>query len=208
MGLFRRKQPKAAPPCLPMLQTERLVLRCFEPSDAVDVFAYAQSPNVGPMAGWKPHQTIDESRAVVRCFITGGEVWAIVEKKSGRVIGSIGLHRDGKRSIAATRDLGYTLGESYWGQGYGTEACRAVLRYAFETLGCEVLSVGHFPTNHKSKRLIRKLGFTYEGTLRHAIRLPDDSVSDVLVYSMTLPEYQAIVSAPAKGRQEDKPCRH
>ena len=85
MSLFwRRKKPAA--PTLPALQTERLVLRGFDPNDAVDVFAYAKSENVGPRAGWQPHQTLEDSRRVVDMFIREGEVWAVVEKRSGQLL--------------------------------------------------------------------------------------------------------------------------
>ena len=174
---------------MPTLGTERLVLRTFEPSDAVDVFAYAQSPTVGPMAGWQPHRGIEESRRIVQLFIRNRDVWAIVEKKTGRVIGSIGLHADGKRNVNGAKTLGYVLGESYWNQGFATEASREVLRYAFEELNCPIVSVEHFPKNAKSKHVIKKLGFTYEGTLRMSYTLYDGTVLDELLYSMTRAEY-------------------
>lgn len=189
MSFFRHKKPAA--PTLPVLRTERLVLRTFDPSDAVDVYAYAQSETVGPMAGWAPHKSLDDSRRVVQMFIEAGDVWAIVDKSTGHVIGSIGLHRDGSRRVENCRDLGYVLGEKYWGQGFATEACRAVLQYAFEELSCPVVSVGHFPFNQKSRRVIKKLGFTCEGTIRHALELPDGTVTDNVVYSLLKEEYEA-----------------
>ena len=65
MNLFRRKNH---PPVqnFPVLRTERLVLRTFDPNDAVDVYAYAQSEKVGPMAGWAPHKCLDDSRRVIK----------------------------------------------------------------------------------------------------------------------------------------------
>ncbi len=204
-----KKKPAAAP--YPTLQTERLVLRAFDPSDAVDVFAYAQSPVVGPMAGWPPHRTIEDSRAVVQRFIDHGDVWAVVEKKTGRVIGSVGLHADGKREVEGARMLGYALGENYWGQGYATEAARAVVRFAFEDLNCRVLSVYHFPTNPKSKHVIKKLGFTYEGTLRLATTVPGGEIADDVCYSMTRDEYDArkaeAEAAPAPVKEKPKTAK-
>jgi len=173
----------------PALQTERLVLRMFTPCDTVDVFAYAQSTVVGPMAGWQPHRNIEESRQVVEHFIHHGDVWAIVEKKSGRVIGSIGLHADLKREVENARMLGYALGEKYWGKGYATEAATAVLRFAFEDLTCPLVSAYHFPGNRSSKHVIEKLGFVAEGVLRLASTLPDGTVVDNACYSITRNEY-------------------
>ncbi len=193
MGWFRRKKKICPAPVegFPTLATERLVLRQFDPGDAVDVFAYAQSPAVGPMAGWPPHRTIEESRAIVQHFMRCGDVWAIVEKKTGRVIGSIGLHADGKREVEGSRMLGYVLGEAHWGQGYATEAAQAALRFAFEQKQCTIVSAYHFPNNSRSKRVIKKLGFAAEGTLRMASTLPDGTVTDEACYSLTREEYFA-----------------
>lgn len=175
---------------MPVLQTPRLVLRAFDPSDAVDVFAYANSESVGPMAGWAPHKTLEDSRRVVDMFIREGEVWAIVEKKSGHVIGSIGLHRRSRGGVEGARELGYALGEKHWGQGFATEAGNEVLRYAFMELNSPVVCVVHFPFNPKSRHVIKKLGFTYEGTLRRACLLPDGTYTDVLSYSMLKEEFK------------------
>ncbi len=197
MKLFRNR--KARPTAgMPVLQTERLVLRGFDPSDAVDVFAYASGPNVGPRAGWEPHKTIEDSRRVVERFIRGGEVWAVVEKKTGHVIGSVGLHKRGPRIVEGARELGYALGEGSWGQGYATEACGAVLRHAFVELGCPVVSVGHFPGNQQSKRVIKKLGFVCEGTLRRARTLPDGTYTDEVIYSLLSEEYARQAAATDK----------
>jgi len=190
VSLFKRK--KAQAPALPVLRTERLVLRAFDPSDAVDVYAYAQSDQVGPMAGWAPHKSLEESRSWVAGFIAAGDVWAVVEKKTGHVIGTVSLRPDGKRRVEGSLQMGYALGEKYWGQGFATEACSEVLRYAFEELDCPVLSASHFPHNQKSKRVIKKLGFTCEGTLRCAFLLPDGTSQDQVTYSLLKTEYDAL----------------
>ena len=193
MNWFKRRCDRQTVPeeKYPTLQTERLVLRTFEPGDTVDVYAYAQSATVGPMAGWAPHRSMEESRQVVQHFIRCGDVWAIVEKKTGRVIGSIGLHADRKRDVDNARMIGYALGERHWGQGYATEAAQAVLRFAFTELACPVVTAYHFPKNTRSKHVIKKLGFTAEGTLRFASTLPDGTLADAVCYSMTREEYDA-----------------
>lgn len=191
MRWFGRKK-KAEETALPMLSTERLVLRCFEMSDAVSVYAYAQSEKVAGMAGFAPHKTVEDSRAMVQCLMEKDAHWAIVEKASGRVIGSISLQPDGKRpKMESARSMGYLLGENHWGQGYATEACREILRYAFEELDCSVIGASLFPDNAKSRRVLKKLGFVQEGILRHARTLPDGTVSDMLSYSLLKTEYNA-----------------
>ncbi len=200
MRWFKKKHSPVVSPMV-TLTTERLVLRGFEKSDAMDVFAYAQNPNVGPLAGWKPHASIEESRGVVAHFMRYGEVWAVVSKQTGRVIGSVGLHADERRNVEGARMLGYALGEEAWGHGYATEACRAVLRYAFEELSLRVVSVYHFPDNQRSKHVIKKLGFQCEGVLRVASTLPDGSLTDEVCYSMTDGEYIAQREEAAKCRR-------
>ena len=191
MKWFRKKA--ADENALPVLSTERLVLRAFEPSDAVSVYAYAQSEKVGLMAGFAPHKSLEESRGMVQAFMEHSAHWAIVEKATGRLIGSISLQADGKRpKIENARRIGYVLDENYCGQGYATEACRELLRYAFEELECPVISADLFPTNNKSKRVLKKLGFMPEGVIRHARLLPDGSASDLHSYSLLRTEFEAL----------------
>ena len=60
-----------------MLETERLVLRRWEESDAENLFQYAKDPDVGPIAGWPPHQSVEESLDVIRNVFNGPEAYAI-----------------------------------------------------------------------------------------------------------------------------------
>lgn len=190
MIFFNRKK-KITAPVLPILQTERLVLRAFDANDAASLYAFAQSETVAHMAGFKPHRSLEESRKMVQDFIASGAVWAVVEKRTGRMIGFVSLHIDNTRYTGHARKLAYTLGEAYWGQGFATETCRELIRYAFEDCECQVLSVSHFPFNQKSKRVIKKLGFAYEGIQRHAHDLPDGTVADLVQYSLLKSEYEA-----------------
>lgn len=198
MKLFAKKRRQTTP-SLPVLQTERLVLRVFDPNDAVDVYAYAKNPNVGLMAGWQPHQSIEDSRDWIFQTLKDGNTWAIVEKKTGRVAGSITLRTDAARQVDRAMELGYALGEDYWGNGYATEACREVMRYAFHEKECTVLSVSHFPQNASSKRVIKKLGFFPEGAMRCAYTMPDGTLRDLVLYSMTEPEYRSLCLKRTEG---------
>lgn len=171
------------------LETERLLLRKFVESDLNDFFEYAKNPNVGPNAGWKPHERMEESAAILKDFIEQDEVWAIVDKDRNKVIGSIGLHNDRMRNCEKVKMLGYVLAEEYWGRGLVAEAAKEVIRFAFEELNLELLSVLHYPFNKRSQRVIEKCGFIYEGTLRHASTVYDGSVYDNVCYSMTRQDY-------------------
>ena len=172
------------------LETSRCIMRPFEPSDLQDFFEYAKRPNIGPNAGWPPHNNLDETRKILESFIEGEEVWAIVLKEGQRLIGSIGLHKDQLRSAEDVRMLGYILSDAYWGLGIMSEAARAVIDYAFDRFGIHLLTVHHYSFNTRSKRVIDKCGFQYEGTLRHCSRIFDGSVYDLCCYSMTREEWK------------------
>ena len=139
------------------LETERLILREFRESDAEDVYEYARDPKVGPNAGWKPHESLDESRGVVKNFIQSGEVWAIEDKASHKVIGSIGLHKREREGYTFDRELGYALSRAFWGRGIMTEAASAIIDYAFAH-GVKTLLVAHFDFNDRSPPSNRKAG--------------------------------------------------
>ncbi len=174
------------------LVTERLILRQFKISDLDDFYEYAKNPKIGPMAGWKQHENIDESKQILNNFIISDEIWAISLKMGGKVIGSIGLHKNDKRrpDVEGVCTLGYVLSEDYWGNGYMHEACEEVISYAFEELKINLLAVYHFTSNDRSKRVIEKCGFTYEGIMRRACkRVYDNIVFDQACYSMTPKEY-------------------
>ncbi len=177
-----------------ILETERLILRPWRESDLADFYEYSKNPNVGPNAGWKPHECMAESEAILLDFIKRQEVWAVEYKKEGKPIGSLGLHKDGKRDAdVKAKMLGYAFGESHWGMGLCTEAARRAIRYVFEETDAQILSVYHYPFNQRSRRVIEKCGFTLEGTLRMGSVLYDGRVYDDCCYSMLKSEYERMV---------------
>lgn len=171
------------------LETERLILRKFVEDDLDDIFEYAQSLNVGPNAGWPPHKTKEDTAKILKNFIVEDEVWAIVEKKSNKVLGSYGLHNDQKRDNSNAKMIGYVLSDKFWGNGYVPEATKRVLEYAFNELDLNIISVYHFPFNERSKRVIEKCGFKFEGVLRLTSTLPSGEIVDDVCYSMTKEEF-------------------
>jgi ribosomal-protein-alanine N-acetyltransferase len=171
------------------LETERLALRPWRPEDLDDLYEYAKNPNVGPNAGWKPHESREESAGILRKFMDQGEVWALEFRESGKVMGSVGLHADRFREGINGRMVGYVLSEDCWGRGLMTEAVRRVVRYAFEEMGLDILSVYHYPHNMRSRRVIEKCGFHHEGALRMTGKIYDGTVRDSVCYSITRDEY-------------------
>lgn len=175
---------------VPQLETERLILRMWTKKDAAALYDYAKDPDVGPNAGWKPHANAGESRMIIDQLFRRNMTWAIVEKETGVVVGSIGFEPDKYRPGINSREMGYSLARSRWGKGYMTEAARRLIRYGFEELGLVILMIRTSETNLRSQRVIEKCGFTYEGTLRRAYRMYDGGNREVRCYSMLREEYE------------------
>lgn len=147
-----------------MIETERLLLRGWKESDAERLYEYARDPDVGPIAGWPPHQSAAESLHIIQTGLNRAECYAICEKENGNVIGGIELKQNEDTDMTDRADeceLGYWLGKPFWGRGYMPEAGAALLRHAFETLELSAVWCGYYDGNYKSKRVQEKLGFVY-----------------------------------------------
>lgn len=177
---------------LEILETERLILRGFEKKDAEAVFAYAKNPNVGPHAGWKPHGNIKESKKIVVNIFMANQVWAIIDKQTDTLIGSIGFEDDKRRPGVRSKELGYSLSEEFWGKGIMTEAAKKVIEYAFEALRLDVLAICTGSLNERSASVIEKCGFKYEGTERYCYLIYDGSIRDSRCYSMLRSEWEEV----------------
>ncbi|MBO5319293.1 MAG: GNAT family N-acetyltransferase [Ruminococcus sp.] len=150
-----------------ILETERLILRRFDESDAENVYLYAKDSDVGPIAGWPPHKSVDESREVIRNVFSGAEAYAVCLKSDNKAIGAIELKLNGHTDMTEKDDeceLGYWLGKPFWGQGIIPEAVREILRHAFEDIGMNKVWCGYYDGNVKSKRVQEKCGFRYQWT--------------------------------------------
>ena len=148
-----------------MLNTERLILRRWEDSDAESLFEYAKDPEVGPIAGWPAHQSVKESRNVIRQVLQGKEAYALCLRGDNRAIGAIELKLNGHTDLTERDDeceLGYWIGKPFWGQGLVPEAAREILRHAFEDIGMTKVWAGYYEGNDKSKRVQEKCRFRYQ----------------------------------------------
>lgn len=144
------------------LHTERLTLRPWTLDDAEDMYEYASVDGVGQMAGWKPHESIEESRTIAQLFIDEKKTFAV--DLGGKVIGSLGIEEYSEKeypdfSDLKCREIGYVLSKDYWGRGLMPEAVREVIRYLFEDIGLDVICCGNFSWNRQSARVQEKCGF-------------------------------------------------
>lgn len=151
------------------METERLLLRKWEETDAESLFEYASDLDVGPIAGWPPHRSAEESLDVIRNVFGGAECYAVCEKENGKAIGAIELKLNGYTDMTERDDeceLGYWLGKPFWGRGYMPEAAKEIIRRGFEDLGMNKIWCGYYDGNRKSARVQEKLGFVYHHTCK------------------------------------------
>ena len=103
-----------------ILETNRLMLRPWSETDATDLFVQASHSEVGPAAGWPVHQSVEESREIIKTVLSQPESYALVLKETGQVIGGIGLmigKKGGLELADSEAEIGYWIGHSFWGQG-------------------------------------------------------------------------------------------
>lgn len=147
------------------IETKRLILRPFRPTDLDDFYRYASVEGVGEMAGWKHHESMDETRKILNFFIDNDNVFAICLKENDRVIGSLGVEKYGLEEKLTEfdgyygRELGYVLSKDFWGRGLVPEAVTAVIEYLFHELSYDFLLCGHYNFNERSRRVQEKCGF-------------------------------------------------
>ena len=150
-----------------ILETERLILRPWKETDAESLYRYAKDPDVGPIAGWPPHTSVENSRDIIRNYFSVPETYAICLKESPEIIGCIGL-KLGDATDMTDRDdeceLGYWLGKPFWGRGIMPEAAKELIRHGFEELSMRAIWCGYYDGNMKSKRVQEKCGFVHHHT--------------------------------------------
>lgn len=146
------------------LHTDRMILRPWRQTDLDDLYAYASVDGVGQMAGWKPHESKEESQKILDMFIGHKKTFAL--EYQGKVIGSLGIEQYNEDYFPEfadkkCREIGYVLSKEYWGQGLMPEAVKEVIRYLFEEVGLDVIFCGHFLWNKQSQRVQEKCGFKH-----------------------------------------------
>ena len=154
----------------PTLRTPRLLLRPFTPEDAPTIQRLAGVAAVANTTLSIPHPYPD---GLAETWIATHEpayvrrdnvVFAITEQ--GSLVGAINLRLEADHYRG---ELGYWIGQPFWGRGYGTEAVRAVIEYGFETLALNRVVARHLRRNPASGRVMQKAGMRREGEQRQHI---------------------------------------
>ena len=161
------------------IETPRLLLRRLLPEDAAMMYAnWASDPEVTRYLRWEPHKNVDETRELLAAWATlypnpDYYQWAIVEKASGQVFGSISLCNSlpgepqqktewpGLDLTEGTWEPGYCIGRAWWNKGCTTEALQTVVEYWFKNTDSNFLTCCHAVDNPASVKVMEKAGFVY-----------------------------------------------
>jgi len=170
----------------PMLHTARLRLRPFDDADANDLFALHSNAYVlryWDAPAWSERVRSERFITACRQMAEGGTGarLAVDRVSDGMFIGWCSLNRWNPDYRSAS--LGYCFDDAAWGHGYATEAARALLRWAFGTLDLNRVQAETDTRNVASARVLEKLGFVREGTLREDC-VVNGEVSDSWVYGL------------------------
>jgi len=146
------------------LDTNRLILRRFVYGDASDMFSnWVTDPEVSKFWSWKPHKDIEETKSVLIKWIEEYKNpetyhWVIALKSISQAIGYIYLDTFDEVNNC---EVHFALSQKYWNQGIMTEACKAILAFAFFALGVENVHTRHHINNPASGRVMRKCGMRH-----------------------------------------------
>ncbi len=157
-------------PPIPSIETDRLLLR--EPTDADVADWVATIWEDSEVMHYMPRSTdapMVRAQKALSFFTKLREqqqvgAWVVTEKANGRFMGHCMLAH---RETFGEPELGYALGKAFWGQGYATEAARAVVRYGIEQANVARIFAVVFPENQPSWRILKRLGFNYEKDVTH-----------------------------------------
>jgi RimJ/RimL family protein N-acetyltransferase len=144
------------------IETERLLLRRSDPRDAGRISSYRSDPDVHRYQGWERtdpdgvREEIESMQARSPGEPGGWVQFSVEERGAGTLVGDVGMSpADGEEGVVK---VGYTMDPAWQGRGYATEAVAALVHYAFETLGAEVVRAYASAENTPSIRVAEKVG--------------------------------------------------
>ena len=206
-----------------MLETNRLCLRPFVFDDAAAMYAnWAADQDVLRYMPYNVCNTLEETQAAVKEWLSyfdgmpkQGEAFALVEKTSGSVIGTIDYLITDQASQAA--EIGYQLGKQWWGNGFAAEALIKLISHCFKTVGLNRLWGAYDPRNPASGRVMEKAGMAFEGHMRQykvrrgervdriiwaIIKDEYDTQQDIAAYNTLPVNFDGFISMPQLSNNE------
>lgn len=167
------------------IETDRLLLRPFEPEDASRLSYFLGDYDVAKMTATVPHPYLPiaaEGWILMQCAARArgaATPFAITTRADG-LIGSCGASRRDLSGVEVW-EIGYWIGKPYWGEGYVSEAVTALMDWAKRVHGAKIFTAGHYIDNPASGRVLEKLGFKRTG-IAHAWGLARQRVSECARY--------------------------
>jgi [ribosomal protein S5]-alanine N-acetyltransferase len=186
---------------LPVIETERLILRPVEEGDFKAMFEYARDPDVAKFTTWEAHKNIEDSKTHVRFILKrykGNKPsnWAVIlkpenkdsrpETRDSRLIGTCGFVSEFKANNRA--EIGFAIRKDCWNKGYVTEALKKTLEFGFKTIGYNRIEAICDVENIASARVLEKCGMKFEGILRQYI-MKRGEFRDVRSYAILAEDY-------------------
>ena len=153
-------------PNFKMMETDRIILRPWQESDAEALYKYASDPEVGPRAGWPPHKSVEESLEIIHTVFNNDTTWAIELKETGEAIGAMGYIPSSGTKLPAREGeplVGYWVGKPFWNQGICTDALALMIVHIHQQTNIKSLISSHFLDNPASGRVMEKCGFKPTG---------------------------------------------
>ena len=152
-----------------LIETKRLLLRCWQEDDAEELYKICLDPRLR-LSGVSSYRNIEESQSVICSWKKNPEMRAVIHKDEQRLIGFV-VFGDMNR-YAQYKELEYAVAANRRNNGYATEALMAMLEYMFSERDTEVVAAWVRSFNKESVRVLEKCHFTYEGTLRKHASIP------------------------------------
>ena len=175
-------------------ETERLLLRKIDTNDIHDLYAYAHREETTQYLLWSPHLSEYATRYVIESIkrdYRAGTYYelAIVLRETGRMIGTCGITAfDAQNRVA---EIGYVLSPDYWGKGLAKEAAAVLMNFSFCELGANRVEAKYMKGNENSRRVMEKLGMTFEGIQRQKLFVKGE-YRDIGISAILSSEYFAV----------------
>jgi [ribosomal protein S5]-alanine N-acetyltransferase len=153
----------------PVLETDRLILREIKRGDADSIFNNFSDDRVTEYYDLETFNNLSQAEALIEKLANGFHTknqirWGITIKPADELIGTCGFHEIEKEHYKV--ETGYELNPEYWGRGMMSEALHAIFSFAFKEMGVNRIEAFYDPENVKSKNVLERCGFLYEGTQR------------------------------------------
>jgi len=177
---------------IPTLTTQRLTLGEIFAVDIPTIEKYAGNPNVAKHLLNLPHPYYEKDaifwiNMAHQGWADGSKcIFGIRLKDTQEFIGGVGLHVDARFNRA---ELGYWIGEPFWGKGYMSEAVGAVIQYGFEEVELNKVHAIHLLNNPASGKVMQKNGMVKEGEMKEHVKT-QNGYQDIAQYGLTRKEYQ------------------